>query len=265
MRAAPSSDLSVRAVFRDVTQRKKLEADVAHAREISVQRERMALIGQLASAITHEINNPLAFVRSNIELLESLAPKQLSGPDAARGKMVVEALHDSLAGLDRVNAIISALKGMARKNTREVVEFDPSTPIQEAILIFERARHGSGHVQLSLPALPMVMGSSSGLSQVLLNLLDNALEANEGRGLIAVQCAEENSAVVIRVRDRGPGIAPDVREHLFEPYFTTKPAGKGMGLGLYLSRDILEAFGGSIEFEPMVGETVFRVTLPLAK
>ncbi len=264
-RAAPSSDLSVRAVFRDVSQRKKLEADVAHAREISVQRERLALIGQLASAITHEINNPLAFVRSNIELLESLAPTQLSGPDAARGKMVVEALHDSLAGLDRVNAIISALKGMARKNTREVVEFDPSTPIHEAILIFERARHGSGHVQLTLPALPMVMGSSSGLAQVLLNLLDNALEANAGKGLISVQCAEEGSSVVIRVRDRGPGITPDVRAHLFEPYFTTKLPGTGMGLGLYLSRDILEASGGSIELESTTDETVFRVTLPLAK
>jgi len=264
-RASPESDLSVRAVFRDVTQKKKLEADVARAREISVQRERMALIGQLASAITHEINNPLAFVRSNIELLESLIPEHVLIRDPMRAAMVGEALRDSLHGLDRVNAIITALKGMARRSPSEAQEFDPETPLHEAILIFERAHHGNGRVQLELPAMPRVMGSPGGFSQVLLNLLDNALHALGGQGTVEVRVSEEAGGVSVRVIDRGCGIAPEVREHLFEPYFTTKPDGKGTGLGLYLSRDILEAAGGSIDLEPDASATVFRIFLPVAK
>jgi PAS domain S-box-containing protein len=266
-RASPASDRSVRAVFRDVTQRKKLEAEVAHAREVSVQRERMALLGQLAAAITHEINNPLAFVRSNVELLESLVPEHLKGSDDARTAMVKEALRDSLQGLDRVNAIITALKGMARRNQRESIEFDPETPIREAILIFERAKNGGGRIQLSLPALPLVMGSPGALSQVLLTLLDNALDALGGTsppGLIEVTAREEAGGVALRVTDHGRGISDADRSQLFQAYFTTKELGKGTGLGLYLSRDILNATGGAIVLEERRDCTSFRVFLPLA-
>ncbi len=266
-RASPESDLSVRAVFRDVTQRKKLEAEVARSRELAVQRERMALIGQIAAAITHEINNPLAFVRSNIELLESLIPTHLVASDAIRATMVNESLRDSLQGLDRVNSIISALKGLARKNAREPVEFDPETPIREAILIFERARSGGAKVKLALPALPRVTGSPAGLSQVLLNLLDNALDATgQAPSPIEISACEEDGGVVIRVRDHGHGVSSAALPHLFEPYFTTKESGKGTGLGLYLSRDILAATGGKLELEPDPSSdgAVFRIFLPAA-
>ena len=264
-RASPESDLSVRAVFRDVTQRRKLEAEVLRSRELAVQRERMALIGQIAAAITHEINNPLAFVRSNIELLESLIPTHLVASDEVRAKMVNESLRDSLQGLDRVNSIISALKSLARKNARDPVEFDPETPIREAILIFERARSGGAKVKLDLPALPRVTGSPSGLSQVLLNLLDNALDATgQTQNPIEISAREEDGGVVLRVRDHGRGVSLAALPHLFEPYFTTKESGKGTGLGLYLSRDILAATGGRLELEPSSEGAVFRIFLPAA-
>jgi len=100
---------------------------------------------------------------------------------------------------------------------------------------------------------------------VLLNLLDNALEAVDGKGVIEVNVCEENGGVALRVIDTGRGIPPEIQRRLFEPYVTTKEPGKGTGLGLYLSRDVLQATGGTIELEPAVGATVFRVFLPCAK
>jgi signal transduction histidine kinase len=164
-----------------------------------------------------------------------------------------------------------------------VVEFDPETALREAVLIFERAKIGNCVIALSVGdeplreqsgypdsaaakgTLPPVLGSPGGLSQVLLNLMDNALDAMGGSGRVEIVASQSENAVEIRVRDHGPGIAEEARAHLFEPYFSTKEDGKGSGLGLYLSKEILESGGGSLAYQTGAEGTTFVVTLPVAR
>jgi PAS domain S-box-containing protein len=271
----------MRAVFRDVSERKALEADMQRAKAVAVQREKMALIGQLAASITHEINNPLAFVRSNLEVIGSVLTghegEKAPSPHSAR--LMKECVLESLQGLDRVSTIIHALKKMAKRRSSEVVEFDPAAALREAVLIFERAKLGTCTITLGIgdepPALqsgsdatskgtlPAVLGSPGGLSQVLLNLMDNALDAMGGNGRLEITARHSATAVEICVRDHGPGIADEARAHLFEPYFSTKDDGKGSGLGLYLSKEILESGGGSLTYQTGPQGTTFVVALPL--
>jgi PAS domain S-box-containing protein len=273
----------MRAVFRDVSERKALEADMQRAKAVAVQREKMALIGQLAASITHEINNPLAFVRSNLEVIGSVLTgnegEKAPSPHSAR--LMKECVLESLQGLDRVSTIIHALKKMAKRRSSEVVEFDAAAALREAVLIFERAKLGTCTIALGIGdeapavqsglettaagkgALPAVLGSPGGLSQVLLNLMDNALDAMGGNGRLEITARHTDTAVEIRVRDHGPGIAEEARAHLFEPYFSTKDDGKGSGLGLYLSKEILESGGGSLTYETGPEGTTFVAALPL--
>jgi signal transduction histidine kinase len=160
-----------------------------------------------------------------------------------------------------------------------VVEFDPAAALREAVLIFERAKLGTCTITLGIgdepPALqsgsdatskgtlPAVLGSPGGLSQVLLNLMDNALDAMGGNGRLEITARHSATAVEICVRDHGPGIADEARAHLFEPYFSTKDDGKGSGLGLYLSKEILESGGGSLTYQTGPQGTTFVVALPL--
>ena len=257
----------VRAVFRDVSERRALEAEVQRARAVAVQREKMALVGQLAASITHEINNPLAFVRSNLEVIGSTltAEEDDRVHDPRRSQMIKECVLDSLHGLNRVSTIISALKKMARRQSHDVVEFDAAAAVREAVLIFERAKVGSCTVDCTVDALPNVRGSPGGLSQVLLNLLDNALDSMGGTGKIEVTARTSAGGVEIRVRDFGSGISEEARAHLFEAYYTTKESGKGSGLGLYLSKQILDSGGAKLEFTTGDEGTTFVITVPAAE
>ncbi len=269
----------VRAVFRDISARKALEADVKRAREIATRREKLAAIGQLAAGVAHEINNPLSFVKSNLssvdgylrELESRAGAPEFHAPARSGEPPFQEILRDlreiseeSRSGIDRIASIVQALKGMARNRTDDRVIFNPAQAINDAAIIFRGAKHGC-QVDVEMSDLPSIRGSPGALGQVLLNLLDNALDAMGGSGTIRVKAAEEGPRFRVSVEDRGGGIPAEVREHLFEPFFTTKESGKGTGLGLFICYEIVKQMSGEISVDTGPGGTTFTVDLPIGQ
>ncbi len=272
-----------RAIFRDLSARRALEADVMRAREIATRRERLAAIGQLAAGVAHEINNPLSFVKSNLNTMTSyldelskrlVLPSVKDAPHSlgttTNGDLTIEELvqeiremaADSRAGLDRIAGIVQALKGMTRNRGEERVVFSPQKVFEEAVLIFRGAKQKC-EVNLQIGNLPPISGSPGSLGQVILNLLENALDSMGGAGTILLEAREFEGKLRMVVKDTGSGIPPEISSRIFEPFFTTKENG-GTGLGLYICHEIVKQMNGEISFRSSPGDTSFVVDFPLA-
>jgi len=250
--------------------RQRLEEQGERAGRVEVQREGMAAVGKLTACVTHEMNGPLAFMRSNLKVLGDYA-ERLGG--VAGGAAEVSALPEMAAdareivgecleGLDRLASTLQSLRGLVR-DPGEKVTFEAARPVREAVDMFGRARRGQCEVLLSLAGdLPQLEGSPAVLSHVVLHLLENGLDAMGGAGSLVVRAFRTGGAVRLEVQDTGPGIPGDVCGRLFEPYFSTKPVGKGTGLGLYVCRELVREMGGGIGFDTGPSGTTFHVELP---
>jgi signal transduction histidine kinase len=269
-------------VARDVGEQKRLHARL-------VQADKLAAVGVLASGVAHEINNPTAFVSSNLgELRRYLTAYEgaLSGlaallerpAGAGRADEVLSqaelllarreargAIDESLAGVERIRQIATTLRSLARREPADA----PVVPVDlhevvETVVRAARAELG-GAARVDLRGAVTVLGHRSELVDVVLNLVVNAVQAREeGRpNRVRIELFREGSSAVIRVTDTGRGISPAHMKRLFEPFFTTKPRGEGTGLGLSLSRQIVLAHGGSIDVASEVGVgSTFTVRLP---
>lgn len=245
----------VRWLLRDVRHEKQMQAAL-------VQAEKMALTGQLAASLAHEINNPLTAALGSIELVrEALA----DGKDPAA---LLDVMHASLA---RAARVVSQLRDVRRHaGPEEKQQADLNTLVENVLLLAGTTASAAG-VEISwqgaddVPALPLMV---DGMQQVFLNLVLNAIEAMQGKGELTVRIrrAERPAwigpAVGIEFADTGPGIAPEIRDCLFDPFETTKEGGSG--LGLFISKNIVEQHGGEIEVESAEGEgATFTVWLPV--
>lgn len=217
--------------------------------------EHLASLGRLVAGVAHEIRNPLAGIRSTIQLWQRR-------PDPATTDGAMETvLHET----ERMNAILTCLLQFARADQVERHANDMNGLIGETVGLL-KAQAGAQGVDITVEpaqASPMVWGSSAALRQVLLNLITNALQAMPQGGHLWCRSrwANDHSTVEIDVADTGPGIAPEHRAHLFEPFFTTRP--NGTGLGLALCREILDQHGGQILFQTNAGPgTTFTILLP---
>jgi len=251
--------------------RLEAEARTELAQNVAVQREGLATVGKLTACVTHEMNGPLAFMRTNLKVLGEHAGRLggMAGGAAGDPADLAEIARDAreiaaecLEGLDRIAAMVQSLRGLVQDpGTRD--RFDPLRPLTDAVEVFRRARRDHCEVGLSVSGdLPDVEGSPTALSHVVLNLLENGLDAMGGAGALQVRATRAGSALRIEVEDRGPGIPAEIRGRLFEPYFTTKPVGKGTGLGLFICRELVGRLGGRIAYESGGSGTVFRVDLP---
>lgn len=229
------------------SRREALEKLAASERR-RAQSEKLATLGQLAASVAHELNNPIAYVRSNLEFV---GRELLSTPTGAREE-VREALQDVTGGIERIWQIASDLRGFARTDAAE----EPSR-CSVAEVVKEAARLASVRLQsvarlrVEVPAeLPEVHVVRRRLSQAILNLLVNASEALESHRSpdreVRVLARVEGEAVHLLIEDNGPGFPAEVLPRLFEPFFTTKAPEKGTGLGLMLSREYVEQFGGTL-------------------
>lgn len=225
--------------------------------ESLVRSEKLASVGRLAAGVAHEIGNPLTSILGLVDLLES------GGLDEADQKEFLRRIH---AETDRIHRTIRDLLDFARKGPDEASEgADVRQAVERAVqLVGPQKDMRKVTLSRQLPETPLsVRASDDHLVQVLLNLLMNAADAIAGEGSITVDVREDASDVVISVTDSGPGIAPEVRERLFEPFVTTKPSGKGTGLGLAVCHSIVERAGGTIHAEsPDGGGARFVVRLP---
>jgi C4-dicarboxylate-specific signal transduction histidine kinase len=242
-----------------------LEAEAARAREVAAQRDRLATIGQLVAGVAHEINNPLAFLKSNLHSLKAELSdrKAVVDPESEVDDIVAE----SLEGVSRIETIVQALKGTARK-TQEKIRFDPARSVTEAVTIFRGAKKAECEIDCQLPPLPEVVGSPSAIGQVALNLMQNGLDAMGAQARQArkleIRGRTHEDRVFLAFRDHGCGIPPEVQRRMFDAFYTTKDPGKGTGLGLYICKEIVEGMGGQLRFVTGPDGTTFECELPAA-
>jgi PAS domain S-box-containing protein len=247
---------------RDLTERKRLEAQLVMA-------DRLASVGRLAATVGHEINNPLAFVLTNLELsLERLAGGAVSADRAAE---IAEMLREAREGAERVRHIVRDLKVFSRGDTEERAAVDPRRVLDSCVNMAKGEIRQRARLVKRYAETPRVLANEARLGQVLLNLLVNAAHAipedTGGEQEITVSTATDaEGRVVIEVSDTGTGIPEDVKRRIFEPFFTTKTGGAGTGLGLSICQSIVTSLGGQITVESKVGKgTTFRVVLPPAR
>lgn len=221
--------------------------------QAAVANEKLAALGRLAATVAHEMNNPLAFVLVNARVLEEELDGELA--DAAR---------DVREGADRLSRIVHDLSSLSKGGHQiEPADHDLGEIVRSTVKI-ARVRHPRVAVELHEQTGGHVPCDRGRIEQVLLNLVANASDAADqgDQPRVVIRSRVEEDRVVIDVEDNGSGVAPQVRERLFEPFFTTK-GGAGTGLGLYLSRSLAKAHGGSLDLVATGPEgSVFRLTLP---
>jgi two-component system, NtrC family, sensor histidine kinase PilS len=235
--------------FQDLTDLRRMELAVARS-------ERLAGIGRLAANIAHEIRNPLASISGSVEVL-----KQVAGADAETRNLVDIAVRE----VDRVNALISNLLNYARPRSEDRQRLDLTEMVTEIATMFEVERRSTEvHLQLETVSAVWVEGAAGQIKQVLWNLLRNAAEAMPRGGTITVattvRLAPKHEAILM-VRDTGVGIAREDLDHIFEPFFSRKVG--GTGLGLATTARIVGDHEGTIDVLSQPGEgTAFTVRLP---
>jgi two-component system, NtrC family, sensor kinase len=261
-----------------------------------IQADKLASIGQISAGVAHEINNPVAFVLSNVGTLESYlasvfalldayteVDRTLAGPLPAsalharslreqtdfeflRGD-IVALLGESRDGLLRVKRIVQDLKDFSRGGVEETWEtVDLHAALDSTLNIVRNEFKYKASIDTRYGKLPEVECLPSRLNQVFLNLLVNAGQSIEANGTITIATGTEGEEVWIRIEDTGCGIPPEHLNRMFEPFFTTKPVGQGTGLGLSVSYAIVRKHGGRIDVESEVGRgTRFTVRLPVRR
>lgn len=245
--------------------------EVRSAQVRALRAEKLAAIGQLASGIGHEVKNPINFVlnfarpsRVKVRRLhESLAERE---PAAARELAGVgEALDRVIEGGERVVHIVNGLQAFARGGEARM-PVDVDAEVRAVLRMAEASLPATLELSWEGGAPPPVLGSPIGVGAVVLNLLTNAIQATEGRGRVWLRTWPEEGAVVLQVGDTGRGIAPEHLDRVWDPFFTTRGAGEGLGLGLALVHRIVhDDMGGTIELHSEVGAgTTFTVRFPRA-
>jgi len=251
-----------------------------------LQQEKMASLGQLAAGVAHELNNPLGFIYSNLNTLKvyladlETVLKASQVPDASTllkqtgsaidvnfllddGKDLIE---ESLEGARRARDIINNLRSYAHPDDKKTVLMPLNQLLDSAVKIAKTHIKHNSVLQLTLsPANPSVIVNANQLNQVILNLIINANQAvTEGKGLISITSGQETTQCFFDIVDNGSGIPLEAQTRIFEPFFTTKDVGQGTGLGLSLSKAIIDQHGGQIELKHTGPTgTAFRVTLPV--
>ena len=240
-------------VAQDVTAQRELEARLAVA-------DRMASLGALAASIAHEINNPLTYLLANLHWLEG---RKLA-PEAS------EQLGAALEGAQRIRSVVADLSSFSRIDAGQPVLLDVRELIDAAL----RMAHGEircrARVVKRYAETPPVLASDGRLGQVFLNLVVNAAQAiPEGNidqnEIVVTTGTDERGRVRVEVSDTGQGIAPQLLEKVFDPFVTTKPPGAGMGLGLFICRNVVTSLGGELVVESTPGKgSTFRLVLDAA-
>jgi len=258
-----------------VNELEQLRAKVDNLAAQLAQEYKMASLGRLLAGVVHEINSPIGSILSNnqvllrsLELVKSALASGDEGSLAKASRLVQTCL--SLTAVDkiaceRISDVVRGLKGFVRVDTSEARKVDLNEQLQDTLKLTQGEFRQRIKVETDLGEIPPVECHASMLSQVFLNILVNAGQAIEGEGKITVRTRHEGDTVHISIEDTGPGIKPENRSKIFAGGFTTKAVGVGTGLGLALSKKIVEeTHGGSLDFESEMGVgTTFHIRVPV--
>ena len=226
---------------------------------------RVHTVGEMSTAIAHEINQPLAAIKNYAYAARS----RLRGDTTATSAKAVELLDKIEEQASRAGDVMHSLRAMAKKHESEATQIDVGKLVADAVTLVEmESRNVDVRLETAIaPGLPPVHADAIQIQQVVLNLMRNAVEAMEEARIngsavkVAVAGAADNE-IVVSVADSGPGIAPEDAAHIFDPFYSTK--GAGLGVGLSISRAIVEAHGGKLSLAPNpAGGCIFRFTLPV--
>lgn len=256
------------------------------AQAFLVRNEKLASLGRLLAGVAHELNNPISFVYANTHALERYAGKFETyfakvQAGASREDLIAlrqelrldrevanlrEAINGARDGAERVRDIVEDLRRLSSDGAGEKVAFDLAETARTAGQWVMRGMKQP--VTLEVSGLPRVdvLGRRGHIQQVVMNLIQNSVDALEGRegGHIRLSIAAEGDRAVLVVADNGPGVPEAARAAIFDPFFTTKPVGRGTGLGLSISHKIAEEHGGSLALIEADEGAAFRLDLPLA-
>jgi signal transduction histidine kinase len=288
-------------------------ASAAHAQELESQLGKMqqsqaqvihttklASLGQMIAGVAHEMNTPIGFVKSNVEVVRELMGEyrelltkvdkgfgmllaaDLARPGAAeavrkgmeklRGALAAderlkdsdELLKDSVDGLVQIANLVKNLKGFARVDQDGMDLMDVNESVESALVIAAHQLRDRIEVRRELGSIPRIRGVASQINQVLLNLITNAAQAMGDAGTLSVMTRRSGDQIEVDVTDSGPGIPDDVLPKIFDPFFTTKPVGEGTGLGLSIVHKIVQSHGGAIKVRTAAGKgTTFTVSFPI--
>jgi two-component system sensor histidine kinase HydH len=222
----------------DITTRRKLEAELEHEK-------RLAAIGRIAAAMAHEINNPLAVVRASNAYIAELAR-------GSKDELLIETVEDVRLAVDRIGTFVNHVCGFARRERPMLSDASVRETVRMALRL-AKPRAAENRVELLLdPGQDIRLSHDpTRLSQAVLNLVSNGIDAAaEGGGNVAVRLVTDSTVVRIQVDDDGGGVHDDVRDRIFEPFATTKQHGKGTGLGLPITRQIVDDHGGTVTLSP---------------
>lgn len=234
-----------------------------------------AAIGRLLAGIVHEINTPIGSIFSNTEVilrsLETIEPLLAEGsPESMDKARRIVSTCRSLASVDRIaceriRAVIRGLKTISRVDGAEARKVDLNEHLRDTIKLTQAEFRRRVCVETDFGELPEVECHPQMLNQVFLNLLVNAGQAIEGEGKIAVRTRLEDGCAHVEIADTGRGMTPEQKAKAFEAGYTTKPVGEGTGMGLSISREIIEEkHGGTIDFESAPGRgTTFHIRIPV--
>ncbi len=252
-----------RALGAEVAERRQVEADLRRAQDDLVQAAKLAALGQMSAALGHEVNQPLGALRTYAENAATLIDRDRPGDARA-------AIDRILSMADRIGTIARRLHTFGRRPGQRLHPVDLAEAAEAAREIAgPRLRQAGAALTLDLPAdLPRVTAGPVRMQQVLVNLLTNAADAVAGRDDRRIRLSARATAdrVAVLVEDSGPGVPPDIAARIFDPFFSTKGVGNGLGLGLSISYNILKDFGGDLSVGPgALGGASFQLCLRRAE
>ncbi len=232
-----------------------------------IQSESLAAIGQLSAGIAHELNNPLAGTSSLVQMsIETIREqKELRDIDGE----LLENLEFSLKELQKAGNIVRSVLDLSRQTQTYVEDVNMNRVLEDALrVLYNMYKHMGVVVEENYDSdLPLIKGNFANLGQVFINIIKNAVQAlPEGKGTITLSTRYDHGKdrIVVECRDNGRGIPPEIQKDIFKPFFTTKEVGKGTGLGLYVSHEIIRKHKGSISVTSEPGKgTAFTVELPV--
>ena len=243
-----------------------------------VHADRMVTLGIMSAGIAHEINNPTSFISGNIQTiarfwadLQPLLRNMGDTADQEKLAFIFEEMPKSIdgirSGVSRISTIVKGLKSYSHKDKSETHETNIHGCIEQSLELTQGMIRNKVDLTLALsPDIPVVMGAASKIEQVFVNLIINACHAtaNKEERKLAISTEINTNQVQIHIDDNGPGVPDNIKENIWNPFFTTKPVGQGTGLGLSISQGIIAEHGGQITVSTApLGGARFTVSLPL--